>query len=62
MVSVYAKQTKDQRLGGARMRIEARGTNRDDLSEWDTLQTITVTYLQRAKKLGMHAYTVVVFA
>ena len=33
MVSVYAKQTKDQRLAGARMRREARRTNGDDLSE-----------------------------
>ena len=33
MVSVYAKQTKDQRLAGARMRLEARRTKRGNLSE-----------------------------
>jgi hypothetical protein len=33
MVSVYAKATRDQQLVGARMRREARRTNRDDLSE-----------------------------
>jgi integrase len=33
MVSLYAKQTKDQRLAGARMRRDARGTKRDNLSE-----------------------------
>ena len=33
MVSVYAKQTRDQRLAGARKRREARGTKRDNLSE-----------------------------
>jgi len=33
MVTVYAKQTNDQRLAGARKRLEARRTNRGNLSE-----------------------------
>jgi integrase len=33
MISVYAKQTTDQRLAGARMRLEARRTKRGNLSE-----------------------------
>ena len=33
MISIYAKQTKDQRLAGARMRLEARRTKRGNLSE-----------------------------
>ncbi len=33
MVTIYAKQTKDQRLAGARKRLEARGTKRGNLSE-----------------------------
>jgi hypothetical protein len=33
MVPIYAKQTKDQRLAGARKRLEARRTKRGNLSE-----------------------------
>jgi hypothetical protein len=33
MISVYAKETKAQRLAGARMRLEARRTKRGNLSE-----------------------------
>lgn len=33
MVTIYAKQTKDQRLAGARKRLEARRTKRGNLSE-----------------------------
>lgn len=33
MISVYAKRTKDQRLGAARKRLEARRTKGGDLSE-----------------------------
>ena len=33
MISVYAKETKVQRLVGARMRLEARRTKRGNLSE-----------------------------
>jgi integrase len=33
MISVYAKRTKEQRLGAARKRLEARRTKRGNLSE-----------------------------
>jgi hypothetical protein len=33
MISVYAKKTKDQRLAGARKRLEARRTKGENLSE-----------------------------